>query len=458
MDFDFSAFPLSDRAFSERPMTFCEPGAVRFLSAILELAAIETGPRKAREAWQAQQLRNLLSHAAARSPFWAHRLGAKASVPNGDPSGLPILSRGDLCTQVEGEGALIKPDERLRAQAHATSGSSGAPVRFFVSEMNVNYNMIRSTAQYFMEGRDLTLDRTALNYDRTPGKQGFEVDKKPSWLGALTPFIRSGGNREIKLLRCDASALWGELKKDPIGYLSVAPRLLEWLLQTVSPQEMKDAGAAMLILFAEPLDKRTRAKFSAVGIPARASYSCEEVGPIALECARFPERYHVATSNVIVEIARGGEIELGDAKVGRVLVTHLHSYATPFIRYDVGDFASLEDFCPCGHDGPVLTNIVGRSKGLLSHPDGRLTPFYAPGGEMMTIAEFDDYRIRQTAPSTLVVEIGGRTSLSASEHAAFADLVGAQAGSDFEIVVAPVAQIDWGANVKRLGFQNELLG
>ena len=374
-----------------------------------------------------------------------------------DLSRLPILGRRELREQVEAEGPLLSAKDRIGAHAHSTSGSSGAPVRFFVSQMNVNYNAIRSTAQYFIEGRDLTLNRTALNYHRTPGGQGFSVARTPSWLGALAPFVRAAANKEIKLLRPDAAALWRELSSDPIGYLSIAPRLLEWLLQHVDPQALKQAGAAMLILLAEPLDARTRERLAAVGIPARATYSCEEVGPIGVECERFPGRYHVATSNVIVEVASEGALTIGETPVGEVLLTHLHSYATPFIRYQVGDLASLADRCACGHDGPTLANVVGRSKGLLRHPGGRLAPFYVPGGEMMAIAAFDEYRIRQTAPETLVVEIAGAGALTDAEIAAFAELAKAQAGEAFEVVVKAVRQIDWGENAKRLGFHNELL-
>jgi phenylacetate-CoA ligase len=457
MRFEFSHFPLSDRAFSEKPMTFCEPQALRFLSAILELAAIETGDRRARETWQASQLRNLLAHATERSPFWRARIGGGRPADALDLSWLPVLSRRELRAQVEAEGALLNAKDRIAVQPHSTSGSSGAPVRFFVSAMNMNYNSIRSTAQYFIEGRDLTLNRTALNYDRSQGRQGFSVERAPTWLGTLGPFVRSAANKEIKLLRPDAAALWRELSADPIGYLSIAPRLLTWLLQHVDPQALKEAGAAMVILIAEPLDSGARERLAAVGIPARATYSCEEVGPIGAECERYPGHYHVATSNVIVEVGGNCEYSVGDTPVGDVLLTHLHSYATPFIRYQVGDLASLADRCPCGHDGPTLANVVGRSKGLLKHAGGRLAPFYVPGGEMMAIAAFDEYRIRQRAPSTLVVEIGGRSALSEAETAAFVALVAAQAGVGFEVVVKAVEHIDWGENAKRLGFHNELL-
>ena len=117
-----------------------------------------------------------------------------------------------------------------------------------------------------------------------------------------------------------------------------------------------------------------------------ANYSSEEVGLIGSECPNSPGNYHVATSNVVVEVLEDEGFEIGGAKLGRVLVTHLHSYATPFIRYDLGDLASLADRCACGHDGPVLYNIHGRTKSLLKHRDGRISPFYVRNNELLAIA------------------------------------------------------------------------
>ncbi len=457
MRFDFSDFPFSGKAFSAKPMTFCEPDVTRFLSAIVELAALETGNRKAREHWQTLQLRNLFAHAANRSPIWRRRIGAQGGLGGPRLSRLPILSRRELREQVAGEGSLLKPSDRISVSDHSTSGSSGVPVRFFVSEMNSNYNAMRSIAQYFLEGRDLTLNRVRLIYSRTPQKHGFSVDRTGSWLGILAPFVKGGADKTIAVRGPDRKLLWRELAREPIGYLAASPGQIETLLQHVSPEELKQAGTAMLVVHGEQLDAAIAAEFAEVGIPTRNTYSCEEVGPLAAECARHPGRYHVATSNLIVEVDPEDEIRLGEARAGKVLLTHLHSYATPFIRYDVGDVARLEDRCPCGHDGPTLSNIVGRSKGLLKQPNGRLTHIVVRASEMTAIAPFDEFRVRQTAEAKLVVEIGGRESLSAAETAAFIRLMKSHAGDGFDIEVRAVAAIDWGESVKRLGFHNELL-
>ena len=77
MRFDFSRLPLRNRAFSNKPMTFCDAEPKGALSSIIDLIAIETGKRNARENWQKEQLTNLLKHAYERSPFWRKRIGTK---------------------------------------------------------------------------------------------------------------------------------------------------------------------------------------------------------------------------------------------------------------------------------------------------------------------------------------------------------------------------------------------
>src|ERR1039458_6095073 len=159
MRFDFSGVPLKNRAFSEKPMTFIDQAPKNFLGAIIDLVAIETGNRTAREHWQQKQLQNLLQHATQKSAFWRERIGTKR-IKDINLLDLPVLTRSDVVKQVETEGSLLPHSGTIPAKIHSTSGSSGTPVQFFVSEMNAHYNTVRSTAQYFIEERDLTLNRT----------------------------------------------------------------------------------------------------------------------------------------------------------------------------------------------------------------------------------------------------------------------------------------------------------
>lgn len=456
MRFDFSQLPLGSRAFSNKPMTFCDPVPRNFLSAIMELLAIETGNRKAREHWQKMQLGNLLKHASQRSGFWRQKIGTR-KIADVTLSSLPILGRSDIVKQVENDGSLLLPDDQVRVTTATTSGSSGVPVKFFSSEMNGQYNAARYAAQFLWEGLDLSLNSVKFNFTPLLRKDGIKVTRMKRWLGPLSPFIKSGSGKVIEYFHPNMNLLRKELERDPIGYLVASRWTVETLLQYMDPIALKRAGLAMWIPLGDAVDPKLRETFTSLGIPVRATYSSEEVGLIGFECETIAGNYHVATSNVLVEVSTDKSFKLERQKIGRVLVTHLHSYATPFIRYDLGDLASLAQKCACGHNGPTLSNVYGREKTLVLHSNGIVSPFYMNASDMVKVARFKEYRIRQTGLKNLVAEISGRSSLTPEETAAFAKLIKMHAGEEFEVEVRAVSDIDWGASAKRLGFRNEIL-
>jgi phenylacetate-coenzyme A ligase PaaK-like adenylate-forming protein len=149
-------------------------------------------------------------------------------------------------------------------------------------------------------------------------------------------------------------------------------------------------------------------------------------------------------------------LELDGMSVGKVLVTHLHSYATPFIRYDLGDLACLSTKCPCGHDGPTVYNLEGRESSVIKRRDGRLYSFFIRGKDLQALADFTEYRMRQTALDRIVIEFGGRSALEAGEVAAVKDFLKRRAGPEFDIEVKASEQIDWGQSRKRPGFRREV--
>jgi phenylacetate-CoA ligase len=464
MKFDFSELPLKNRAFSEKPMTFGNAEPSSFLSAIIDVIAIETGKRKARENWQRAQLINLFKHAHERSQFWRKRIEAR-KASDFQLSELPALTRSEVVQQVKSEGPLLHQGDGLKVTMHSTSGSSGTPLQFFISHMNTEYNHVRSIAQYFMEDRDLALNRTRLRsfthhefkHLRSGLKTGFTVDVTENWLGLLGTLIRGGINKHINCWHPSPDLLLKELSKDSIGYLVSPPSVLEALFHGRDIGLLKTHKTEMLVPLAEETSPEFRKALDTQGIPVRNSYSSEEVGLIASECKAYPSRYHIAHSNIVVEIDKGSCVSIDDKVLGRILLTHLHSYATPFIRYDVGDFGALADTCKCGHDGPTLSNIVGRSKALIKHSDGRLTRFHVRASEMTKVGYLKEYRIRQTALKTLILEIAGCDALNEDQHNYFVQLLNNHAGGDFNVDVRVVREIDWGQSVKRPTFHNELI-
>src|SRR5579863_1250056 len=122
MRFNLSDIQLRPHAFSGSSMTFFAPQTKSVLSTIMEIAALETGDRRAREHWQAMQLRNLLTHATQRSPFWRRRVGT-ARAADVRLSSISALARGDVLKQVEEEGSLLHSTDQIGVASHSTSGS-----------------------------------------------------------------------------------------------------------------------------------------------------------------------------------------------------------------------------------------------------------------------------------------------------------------------------------------------
>jgi len=454
MNFDLFEHRLLRDGYSEKPMTFLDPEPNAMLSAVTGIALIETASRSARERWQTIQLRNLINHVSQRSAFWRARIGSR-KPSDVDLARLPILTRQDLRTQVASEGSLLRAADGFSINSHATSGSSGVPVNFFVSGFNANYNFVRNLAQYFLEGRDLTLNRTRL-VDAGEADSSL-VTKEQSWIGALSSFFKSGKSKEIKCfnLRGDESRrVVDELKKDDVGYLVAAPWHMNAISSSIDLDFLKPAKTEMWVPFGAEIEPKLAQTFADLAIPVRANYSSSEVGLIGAACSEFSGHYHVATSNVMVEVV-DRRFEINGVSLGKVLVTHLHSYATPFIRYDLDDLACLREKCPCGHAGPTIYNLQGRARSVVKHRDGRLSLFF-PGQALAALTDFSEYRMRQTAIDKIVVELGGRSELNADEIAAITTCLQGFTGPNFNFEVKACEQIDWGQSRKRPGFRCEI--
>lgn len=98
--------------------------------------------------------------------------------------------------------------------------------------------------------------------------------------------------------------------------------------------------------FTDDMRRRVREGFRA---NVYAAYTSHEFRNIAVDCPATG-RYHVCDESVIVELLRDGRpVQVGEAR--EVVVTGLHSYAMPFIRYPLGDLA-VRGPSPCGCGAP----------------------------------------------------------------------------------------------------------
>ncbi len=93
---------------------------------------------------------------------------------------------------------------------------------------------------------------------------------------------------------------------------------------------------------------------------------------MASECSHH-SGLHVASDNVVLEFVKDGE-HVAPGEEGKVLVTSLHNYSMPFIRYDIGDVGKPSDkSCQCGRGLPLIESIEGRTYEIFVNSDGSFT-------------------------------------------------------------------------------------
>ncbi len=102
-------------------------------------------------------------------------------------------------------------------------------------------------------------------------------------------------------------------------------------------------------------------------------YGCCEFMNIAAECTER-SGMHINIDNLAVEfVDPEGDWSYGDIK--EIIVTDLHNYAMPFIRYRLGDLCRpLDQRCLCGRGLPVMDIVQGRVNDVIYTPDGRRVP------------------------------------------------------------------------------------
>ena len=121
---------------------------------------------------------------------------------------------------------------------------------------------------------------------------------------------------------------------------------------------------------------------------------------------------HINADNLFVEILRDNE-PVAEGEMGEVVVTDLHNYGMPFIRYKNGDLATAgKQSCPCGRGLPLIADVEGRVTDMITTADGRIiTGLFFPH-LMKEFEEVEHFQVVQETSDRLLVKIVQRAQIS----------------------------------------------
>jgi phenylacetate-CoA ligase len=324
---------------------------------------------------QFQQLNEVYSHSVKTVPYYKKTFYAagfrkyKKITPNLWHK-LPILSRSVV--QLKQKDLLSKniPRNHGRTNVLQTSGSTGLPVKVVGTDLIQLFYRIFALRDHFWHKRDFSAKMAAIRHANR-GQSEYPGTSSPTWSSATAGLLSTG---PLVMLNSstDISLQAEFLQREQPDYLISYPSNLEALARYFLKEKLQIRKLRGVRALGEALGSEVRTVcHEAWDVPLVDLYSAQEVGYIALQCPENGNNYHIQSENLFVEVVDDEGKPCKPGVIGRVLLTTLHNFAMPLIRYEIGDYAEVGELCPCGRTLPVLSQIMGRRRNMLLLPDGR---------------------------------------------------------------------------------------
>lgn len=321
-------------------------------------------------AYQRQLLAPLLRHARANVPFYKERLDPLVrggEIDFARWADIPILTRPQAQAETQALTATTVEAHLGRIGMDETSGSTGRPLVFATNDLQAIAARAMTDRLYRWWGLDGERTMaTFISRRKVPA---------PAPDGVTYRGWRTGwpsGKHHLIDMTADTDQQIDWLCKRRPDYLTAYSSTLGPLARRVRERGI-ELKLARIIGVSNVLSDDTRTLCREVlGAPVIDQYGADEVGSIATECAECG-LYHIASESVLVEIVDDAGRRCAPGETGRVIVTPLYSYATAFIRYELGDFATVGASDPrCPIRLPALRRIIGRYRNTFRLADGRI--------------------------------------------------------------------------------------
>jgi phenylacetate-CoA ligase len=395
--------------------------------------------------WQDARLRRLVTHAYESVPFYRrlfdrHRLHPRHVRGVRDLEIIPFIDKAELRRQ-RPEELLAAGHDPATLLAVRTSGSSGEPftIRRTWLEDKLQYLVrLRALQGLGIRARDLVV---AIGVPRPEGD-----DRK---LGGRT--LRALGLHHRVLLdgMQDPVHVAYELRRLRPDVIVGLPGMLNRLTAPELAGALEPVRARLVVVGGEVTTPAMRARLGRTfGAPVYETYGSHECPLIAAECP-WSGTLHACEDAVLVELlADGRPVEPGER--GEVVLTNLHAYAMPFIRYRIGDLATRAPACACGSPFTALGAVQGRMIDYFPLPDGRLLHPYEIvtrlvwGGQ----AWIRQYQLVQERRDSVVLYVVAETPPSEAQVAEVCRAVRPVLGDRVRFEVRPVIRIPFEATGK----------
>lgn len=364
------------------------------LALLFQMESVQWLSGEAIRARQSIQLNVLLEHARRECRFYRSRLPADNSSWNS----LPLLTRRDLQVNFDDLVATNYPKAHGRSFELSSGGSTGEPVKVKRSLLTQLFWEASTLRDHLWHRRDFSKSMAIIRNFETPPDQSqhkqwghsvfrtgpawhmpvsTDIERQLDWLQSVNPEI-------LLTYPPNLAMLMSAMIRKKISL----PRLSEvrTISGTVSEALRQDCQ-------------------SLLGVPLVDLYSTQEVGIIGIQCPASG-LLHLQSENLLVEILDTHGRPCEEGEVGQVVVTDLHNFAMPLIRYALRDWAEQGPVCPCGRGLPTIRSVKGRNRNMAYTPDGKqFWPVLGVALFRQLLPNLRQYQLVQTACNAITVKL-----------------------------------------------------
>jgi phenylacetate-CoA ligase len=351
-----------------RPVTYAE---------LMLLRRLDRVPAEEIRALHECRLEALLRHAYEQTDYYHEVLGECGVVRDGKVDlgqfeRLPVLTKAIMREQGPRLRARQLPPGR-RVYENKTGGSTGEPTRYWQDSYYWDINVATKLHHFEVLGKQLGEPEFKLwGSDRDLVVETALWQRRlQNWLyhrHIMTCAVLTEPQIEAIIAEIDRfrpKSIWGYID----GLYTVAQYVNRTGRKPHPPRAVLGGGGTLL----PPMAAAIRQAF---GAPPANLYGSREMGDVACECPAG-EGLHISLNSHKVEVtdAAGRSVVEED---GDLVLTSVHNYAMPFIRYHIGDRGRLTHrVCSCGRGFPLLENVSGRAMESFVRADGAIvSPIY----------------------------------------------------------------------------------
>lgn len=402
---------------------------------------------------QLDQIKELIRYSILNIPLYKDRLDAlelnlEEKLTIDEFHKIPTLSRQELVESGSKALNLEPPKSHGKVARGRTTGSSGRPLEYYGTQLTQLFWQAFTLREHLWHQRSLDKKLAVIRF-------GVENTSHKSWGPPVSLLYESGPSATLDIKTDIEEQIEWLIAENP-SYLLSFPSNIRGLAEAIKAKKININNLKEIRTVGEAFQPDLR---DIVGSVFNAklvdTYSASETGYIAIQCPDY-DHYHIQSEGMLVEVLGEDNRPCQPGETGRVVVTDLHNFAMPLIRYDLQDYATVGEPCPCGRGLPVLTRINGRARNLVQLPDGRsywpLIGFH----KWMDIAPIEQIQIKQKSLENITVTLVMPRKLTTDEQRSFESILADSLGHKFDVLYDYVAKIEPGPGGKYEEFLSEL--